>query len=122
MPVCLVCNKRAYSDYCVQHKPKKPIKSSIKPLKRTPLPPPRKRINQRGKVAKQWTETRNQWFIDNPAEFYVCYLCKKLIPKNETTLDHKIPRSRSPSLRFDPSNLAPCCWTCNGAKGSRVIS
>lgn len=23
--VCIVCNKRAYSDYCVQHKPRKPI-------------------------------------------------------------------------------------------------
>lgn len=25
MPVCCVCNKRAYSEYCVAHKPRKPI-------------------------------------------------------------------------------------------------
>jgi hypothetical protein len=38
----------------------------------------------------------------------------------ETTLDHVIPRSRAPELRYDPNNLRPCCWTCNSKKGSRV--
>lgn len=112
---CMVCGKRAYSEYCTTHKPRKP-------LKRTPLKTTRKPIKQAGKISKKWTSTRAQWFKDNPAEYYLCYLCSRRIDKSETTLDHVVPRSRAPHLRFEPSNLKPCCWTCNAEKGSKVLT
>lgn len=99
---CQVCGKRAYSDYCVQHKPRKPIP-------------------QQGKHAKKWQDTRKQWFRENPAKQYVCYLCGKLLNKEETTLDHIKPRSGNPELRYEFSNLKPCCWSCNASKGSKRL-
>lgn len=41
--------------------------------------------------------------------------------KNQTTLDHVIPRSREPNKRFDMSNLKPCCYLHNLLKASRTI-
>lgn len=75
-----------------------------------------------GKVARRWYKTRRQWFKENPAEGYTCYLCGVYVPKNEVTLDHIIPRSRRPDLRYELTNLAPACWTCNSQKGSKVLT
>lgn len=71
--------------------------------------------------ATLWIRTRRQWFIENPAEFYVCYICDKSLMPYETTLDHVKSRSRHPELRYVMSNLKPCCWTCNSEKGSKDI-
>lgn len=38
--------------------------------------------------------------------------------KSEMTLDHKLSRGRHPELRYELSNLAPCCPFHNGDKGS----
>lgn len=68
--------------------------------------------------------TRAAWFHSHAPDrdgFYTCYICgDKLLPR-ETTLDHVKSRSRHPELRFEPSNLQPCCWRCNTAKGSRDL-
>jgi 5-methylcytosine-specific restriction endonuclease McrA len=82
--------------------------------------PRRSKGKTHGKYYKKWTYTKKRWFIDNYAENYICYLCGKFMTREETTLDHVIPRSRAPELRYDPNNLRPCCWTCNSKKGSRV--
>lgn len=74
-----------------------------------------------GKVARAWIATRDKWFRKNRADYYICYLCGKRMPKNETTLDHIKSRSRHPELRNELSNLAPCCVTCNYSKGSRSL-
>lgn len=41
--------------------------------------------------------------------------------KSETTLDHVQPRSGAPDLRYEFSNLKPCCYACNSAKGSKRL-
>lgn len=114
---CTVCGKRAYSDYCVQHKPRNPIKSLKKPLQHIPLPSPRKRIKQKAKQGLLWDATRDRWFKEHQAP-YICHYCGKFLPRKQTTLDHKIPRSRAPELRHDFDNLVPCCYSCNSLKGS----
>lgn len=70
-----------------------------------------------------WLQARAQWFKENwPNEqgFYICYLCGKWLDQKETTLDHVLPRSRRPDLRYEMSNLMPCCASCNLEKGSKV--
>lgn len=87
-------------------KPRKPLKSK------------RSAINRIGPVAAKWMETKNEWFQKNPAAVYICNYCGKEMTKEETTLDHKLSRSRRPDLRFDLDNLVPCCWNDNYKKGS----
>jgi 5-methylcytosine-specific restriction endonuclease McrA len=70
-----------------------------------------------------WERTRQKWFKENPPNFegyYVCYLCEKWVSVKEITLDHVIPRSRRPDLKYEMSNLQPACWDCNYIKGSKV--
>lgn len=85
---------------------------------------PAKPIKKMGKKAKEWASVRAKWFKDHEADMYQCYLCKKLLPVNETTLDHVIPRSNAKNYanRNDETNLKPCCWNCNSAKGSRHLN
>lgn len=73
---------------------------------------------------KKWKAYRRQWFINNPPNwegFYECYLCGKWNYPKETTLDHVIPRSNTPNLSFDESNIKPACWSCNTLKGSQSV-
>jgi len=61
---------------------------------------------------------------DNPPNhqgYYECYICLKWVDYTEVTLDHVIPRSRAPHLRYDLDNLRPCCGTCNSNKGSKTL-
>ena len=37
------------------------------------------------------------------------------------TLDHKIPRSAAPHLRYVDANIQPACWPCNTLKGSKKM-
>lgn len=106
---CKICNKKAYSEYCMQHKPRKP------------LPLPKKPIKKRGKVANEWDKARAKWFRENPYDNFICYICGKYMTRQETTLDHVIPRSRAPHLRYAQENLQTCCWSCNNSKGSMVL-
>ena len=51
-----------------------------------------------------------------------CYYCNIFVPRNEMTIDHKIPLSRAAEHDLvDPyigKNLALCCHKCNVAKGN----
>lgn len=82
---------------------------------------PSKKMKQIGKQGQKWLRVRAQWFKDHPAPHYACYLCGERLTPKETTLDHIQSRSRHPELRYDQSNLAPCCWRCNTWKGSRDL-
>lgn len=84
-------------------------------------PKPRKKIKLHGQHYSMWEHTRNKWFKDNWAESYECYLCGRYLLPTETTLDHIKPRSSNPELRYEMSNLAPCCMTCNTLKGSQSL-
>lgn len=71
-----------------------------------------------------WAKARKLWFKNNPPNhegYYICYLCNYWVPAKEITLDHIIPRSARPDLRYEQSNLAPACWSCNSEKGSKHL-
>lgn len=112
---CQTCGKRAYSDFCLAHKPRTPIRVNVT------KPKPRKPIQQQGKVAKSWIKTRADWFKANTMEFYTCYICNRMLRREDCTLDHIISRSSRPDLRYVHSNLAVSCWTCNNSKGSKSL-
>lgn len=117
---CTVCNKRSYSDRCVAHKPRKPIPASVLPIRHKPLPPRIKRPRQAGKHAVKWIETRRDWIKQNwaPGMVIDCHYCHRPLTLDELSLDHKVARSRAPELRYQMSNLVPCCLACNGSKAS----
>lgn len=99
---CKICNKEGHSQtFCFNKK--------------------NKAITKQGKYAKKWLETRNEWIQKNTNTLGVfnCYICGVLLTLETLTLDHKHSRSRRPDLRFDLTNLAPCCKPCNEWKGSR---
>ena len=75
-------------------------------------------MNQIGKVGKQWIKTRRKWIYLNPGP-WECYICGQWLVDYSLTLDHVKSRSRHPELRFELSNLRPCCWQCNYKKGSK---
>lgn len=84
-----------------------------------------KAIPRVGKIGKEWLRVRRKWVKDNPpdhAGYYYCYLCGRAMAQPEMTLDHVVPRSRRPDLRFSGDNLRPCCYTCNNSKGSKVYA
>lgn len=111
MSVCKFCGMNGHTRMTCYARPKN------KSLKR-------KTMRRIGKQGQKWLMTRAAWFHSHAPDrdgFYTCYICgDKLLPR-ETTLDHVKSRSRHPELRFEHSNLQPCCWRCNTAKGSRDL-
>lgn len=86
---CKVCGKRAYSDYCFQHKPRKPI-------------------NQRGKRTLEYEEWR-----DTVARPYLiqkfgnkCADCSgSRCGNKQLDVDHKKKRGSNPALKMDLNNV-----------------
>jgi len=99
---CVVCGKRSYSDYCVQHKPRKPIA-------------------QKGKYAKRWDDFRLDWLKRHKQATFICGICGLPVKREVVTLDHIKPRSGNPELRYEESNIQPAHIACNINKGSRRI-
>lgn len=50
----------------------------------------------------------------------ICAYCGKLMPMNERTNDHIIPRSANGQT--ETNNIVICCQECNGLKGSTLIN
>lgn len=100
-----------------------PFKPTPK-AKKEPKPLVRKvPVIRRGKHAKTWSIVRLLWFRNNPPNefgWYQCGICGNPVHYTKTTIDHIIPRSRAPHLRYEPSNLQPAHWICNQQKGSKV--
>jgi 5-methylcytosine-specific restriction endonuclease McrA len=48
---------------------------------------------------------------------YTCQFCGRVMPAQDLTLDHVIPRSRGGCTDWD--NLVACCHRCNNLKGDR---
>ena len=99
MSKCVTCGSTEHTAFYCPKKPRKPLPRS-------------------GKISRQWNSTRQKWIRDNP-EPWACYICFKPLDASTLTLDHLMSRSRHPELRFDVTNLAPCCWKCNSLKGSK---
>ena len=103
-----------------------------KPPKREKKPPKplqaKKVLNAKGKTFKAWGAFRRKYLKLHPpdhAGMYDCAImsarCLGRVSKEEITLDHIIPRSRRPDLRFDPENIQLSCLPCNSEKGSKTI-
>lgn len=118
---CTVCGKRAYSDYCVRHKPRKPIAVN------KPLPRPTKRIRSEAvKTREKRLETTAKWFEHNPPDRngnWHCYIskhpqCPRILTVDTIVLEHDLSKARRKDLQFDITNIHPACAFDNKAKGS----
>ncbi len=94
-----------------------------KPIKQ---PKKRKPIKQQGKHALLWAEARHTWIQNNIQPYWTCWLqispgCLRTLTLETLTLDHYHTRSSRQDLRYEQSNLRPCCVFCNGLRGSRSI-
>lgn len=90
---CLYCNKRAYSDYCVQHKSRTPIKQ----------------VGKRTELYNKWRDTVAKPYL-NSTKGEKCELC------NATTnldVDHIQKRGSNPALKFELTNVRYLCRKCH---------
>lgn len=84
-----------------------------------------KNMTKWGKYTSKWNHTKKRWRKLNPPNhegYYECYICKVWVLSSDIEVDHIVPRSRAPELRYEMSNLAPCCHSCNFKKGSKVYA
>ncbi len=83
-------------------------------------PRSKKPIKKVGKYTAKWFKTRSEWFNNHLPDngYYQCHYCGEFLLPRETTLDHIKPRGSHPELRFEQTNLVPCCYLCNKKKGS----
>lgn len=111
---CTICETHTHFTFQCFNKPKKAIRATQKPLKRSP-------IKKTGKHAKKWQSTRTQWLKQNKGEWFTCYLCNKMVSRRSMHLDHVEARSRRPDLRYEMSNIKPVHARCNLDKGSLSV-
>lgn len=70
MPTCKVCGNKAYSDYCFQHKPRKPIgQKADKPLKK---PKPIKPISDKRKKQEAAYSVLRKAFLEQHPNCEIC--------------------------------------------------
>lgn len=105
MSLCTYCREIGHTAFKCLRKPRKPLRA-------------KRRMKSIGAVGVKWIETRKLWLKLHKANEYHCHYCGRTLTPQELTLDHYKSRSRYPSLRYDLSNLVPCCAPCNEAKGS----
>ena len=105
---CTFCGSTEHSQFYCRLKPHKTLQTTHT-------------FRKLGKHEIRWLETRNEWLKRHPGRTWNCYLCGRLLTIETLTLDHVKSRSRHPELRYELSNLRPCCWPCNTAKGSRDV-
>lgn len=145
MSVCSVCGSLEHSQFYCRMKPRSTFKVKLhctrcdslnhthsqcperltdKINPETGRYPAVKRLRTAGKYSMRWMATKRAWHKANRPNhqgYYVCYICQKHIAEAEVTLDHIKSRSRYPELRFELTNLAPCCSGCNTLKGSKEL-
>lgn len=71
----------------------------------------------------------NTFFANNPPDElggYTCYLqiskyCPKWLSQQNVTLEHVLPRSKFPELRWVSDNIKPACEFCNKTKMSNTV-
>ena len=96
---CRVCGKRSYSEYCVRHKPRKPIKPGKHTLK---------------------DRRENKKFRDsqlNDFGYLVCECCKSW---NGSDADHIKSKGANPDKRYDVENKRILCRECHNSKTNNL--
>ena len=96
---CIVCGKKAMSDYCFAHKRKKPIKQA----------------GAKTELYNIWRDTIAKPYLDKKYG-HVCSACKgKLCGNKQLDVDHILKRGSHPELKMALSNVQylgryPCHW------------
>lgn len=104
---CIVCGKRAYSEYCVQHKPRKPIITKNRPA-------PQSAKEQAYQVWKE--EVARPYLIARDGNN--CSCCKRPAFANEKLdIEHTLGKGSHPGMKKDLDNLTLMCRCA----GDRVI-
>lgn len=89
---CKVCDKRAYSEYCIMHKPRKPIRKKGK----------------RTLKYKKWRDAVARPHLDSKGRFcQLCYTTENL------DVDHIKKRGSHPDLIMSLSNVRYICRQCH---------
>lgn len=109
MPKCSVCGKRAYSEYCVQHKPRKPIRSYRRP----------KSVSARELDYQEWKESVARPYLISHYENR-CACCDFFFGTVKLDIDHIKNKGSHPELKRDLGNLQLLCRQCHARKTDRV--
>lgn len=127
---CEICGKRAYSDRCVAHKPRKPIKARSKPLqatkaKKTHKLPSKAKTKpvKRSKVVKDLDNIFSQYIRLKYANEYgevECYTCGSKMNWKEAQNGHFYSRARY-TTRWDAANCRVQDYRCNVALSGNYI-
>lgn len=113
---CKTCDKRSYNEYCMQHKPRTPIKARSKPLQATkakkPVSKPSKAKTKpikRSKVVKDLDNIFSQYIRLKASDQYGYCICvtsgQKMFWK-EAQCGHFVSRGKYPT-RWDETNCHP---------------
>ncbi len=113
---CLTCGKRCYGAYCVQHKPRVPLKRS--PIKKkaptTRKPKTKKGTESRSELVKRLDSVFSQYIrlkdsVGGPAS---CVTCGGTKPWKEMQNGHFFTRGRQ-TTRWDEMNCHVQDYRCN---------
>jgi 5-methylcytosine-specific restriction endonuclease McrA len=80
-----------------------------------------KTIPQKGKYAKKWDTFKLDWFKRHTQAVMTCGICGLPVKREDVVLDHILPKSGEPQLRYVDSNIQASHWICNGQKGSKRL-
>jgi len=110
--VCLTCGKRAYSDYCVSHKPRKPLKRTA--IKKTVSKAPVKKTKKRSYYVKQLDSVFSQYIRQSKSidGIGTCVTCGTSKPWKEMQNGHFYSRGRY-GTRWDETNCHIQDAACN---------
>lgn len=119
---CTVCGKRAYSDFCVSHKPRKSIKTTPKHAVKRRVKPSVARKAKVGTTNRPKRKTRSQLVkeLDKVFSEYIrrrddgkpCVTCDVRKPWREMQACHYISRGKY-GTRWDETNVHAGCYRCN---------
>jgi 5-methylcytosine-specific restriction endonuclease McrA len=89
---CNYCGKKSYNEYCVAHKPRKPIKAGTHTIK---------------------DRQENKKFRESKLNFQGYLICELCGSWNGSDADHIKKKSSNPHLRYDESNKRILCRSCH---------
>ena len=116
---CTVCGKRSYSEYCVSHKPRKPIKTnSVLKTKKRP-----KQQSDKEKEYQVWKEqVARPALIERDGGNY-CTCCGRPAYNGEKLdIEHTLTKGSRPDLKRDLDNLTLMCrYPCHFRKTNGLI-
>ena len=102
---CKTCGKSAESEYCFQHKPRKPLAQT--------------RMTSTATKSKNIDEMRN-FFLDiwKTRQDHKCENCKKWLGNEPLTymFDHVLEKSKYPDLKYEEENIMYLCLHCHDKK------